>query len=71
MKKFFALTCIALLTFALTGCTAGNKDINSANDDGVVSDQSSSYVSSHESNIVSDTVSMIESKTDEIVSAVR
>lgn len=78
MKKIIVLTFTLLLALALTGCTANNENINSANDDGVVSDDSggntSGNMSNNESgngNIISDTVSMIESTTDQIGSAVR
>ena len=74
MKKIIVLTFTLLLALALTGCTANNENINSANDNGVVSDRTEGGMSSNESgngNIISDTVSMVESKTDEIVSAVR
>ncbi len=60
MKKLLVLTCTMLLAFCLVGCTASNGDVNSANDDGVVSDDTQNQGDSS-GNIISDSVSMVES----------
>lgn len=65
MKKLLALTCTMLLALCLVGCTASNGDVNSANDDGVVSDDTQNQEDSS-GNIISDSVSMIESMVSDM-----